>query len=281
MNRCAGGSSGRIPDREEFNVALPRPDLREPPLVVIVLPGNPLSALPFRPFSHYYDAEIGGNVLMVALAQHVSRSNSPGIASSRARPRPRMGKYPLVRRRLGVGAYPRSTLTTSGRRFYSPGIGRWVNRDAIEEDGGINLLEFAGNSGISGADPLGLSNVTLEPRSKEKEYAVAEVKCGGTIDELAKAIPLDPSDFTKWLHKNDPSDPALPTTVTDTLATTRKFKYPNMVHITFGFTYPLGVALWVLGGKYQTYYENKKYMVKYHKDVEEQNTGSTFANINS
>ena len=62
---------------------------------------------------------------MVALAQPLSRSKSPGISSSRLRPRPRTGKYP----------YPRSTRTTSGRRFYSPGIGKWLSRDPIWEKG--------------------------------------------------------------------------------------------------------------------------------------------------
>jgi len=58
---------------------------------------------------------------MVALAQALSRSNSPGIASSLGHPRPR----------TPGSAYPRSTLTTSGSRFYNPGLGRWLSRDPI------------------------------------------------------------------------------------------------------------------------------------------------------
>jgi RHS repeat-associated protein len=41
-------------------------------------------------------------------------------------------------------------------RFYSPQLGRWINRDPIEEAGGINLYGFVGNNGVSGIDPLGL-----------------------------------------------------------------------------------------------------------------------------
>ncbi|MGI5870397.1 MAG: RHS repeat-associated core domain-containing protein, partial [Kiritimatiellia bacterium] len=35
-----------------------------------------------------------------------------------------------------------------GRRFYKPGLGRWLNRDPIEEDGGANLYAFCGNDGV-------------------------------------------------------------------------------------------------------------------------------------
>jgi RHS repeat-associated protein len=42
-----------------------------------------------------------------------------------------------------------------GRRFYRPGLGRWLNRDPIEEDGGLNLYAFCGNDGVNAVDPLG------------------------------------------------------------------------------------------------------------------------------
>jgi RHS repeat-associated protein len=37
-----------------------------------------------------------------------------------------------------------------GYRYYNPEIGRWINRDPIEEEGGVNLFRFVDN------DPLGL-----------------------------------------------------------------------------------------------------------------------------
>ena len=33
-----------------------------------------------------------------------------------------------------------------GCRFYSPDLMRWINRDPIEEAGGVNLYAFCGNS---------------------------------------------------------------------------------------------------------------------------------------
>jgi RHS repeat-associated protein len=43
-----------------------------------------------------------------------------------------------------------------GYRWYDPLTGRWINRDPIKEDGGINLYGFVGNNGIFNRDKLGL-----------------------------------------------------------------------------------------------------------------------------
>jgi RHS repeat-associated protein len=47
-------------------------------------------------------------------------------------------------------------LSYFGYRFYSPGIGRWMNRDPIGEAGGINLYGFVQNDPGNLIDPLGL-----------------------------------------------------------------------------------------------------------------------------
>ncbi len=43
-----------------------------------------------------------------------------------------------------------------GYRFYNPQTGRWINRDPIEEQGGLNLYGFVGNDGMNGWDLLGM-----------------------------------------------------------------------------------------------------------------------------
>jgi len=43
-------------------------------------------------------------------------------------------------------------------RFYNPVLGRWVNRDPIEEAGGINMFGFVSNSPVRLFDPLGLED---------------------------------------------------------------------------------------------------------------------------
>ena len=43
-----------------------------------------------------------------------------------------------------------------GYRYYSPPLGRWLSKDPIEEEGGVNLYGFVENSGMNGVDLLGL-----------------------------------------------------------------------------------------------------------------------------
>jgi RHS repeat-associated protein len=42
-----------------------------------------------------------------------------------------------------------------GYRYYVPELGRWVNRDPIEEEGGVNLYNFTQNNPSDFVDPLG------------------------------------------------------------------------------------------------------------------------------
>ena len=49
-----------------------------------------------------------------------------------------------------------SGLYYFGRRFYSPRIARWLTRDPIEEDGGLNLYAYCGNASVDNVDPYGL-----------------------------------------------------------------------------------------------------------------------------
>ncbi len=44
-----------------------------------------------------------------------------------------------------------------GFRYYTPSNGRWLSKDPIEENGGVNLFGMVGNNPISFADPLGLA----------------------------------------------------------------------------------------------------------------------------
>jgi len=44
-----------------------------------------------------------------------------------------------------------------GYRYYSPGLGRWINRDPVYELGGLNIYAFVGNSGVEMYDVLGLA----------------------------------------------------------------------------------------------------------------------------
>ena len=48
-------------------------------------------------------------------------------------------------------------LTYFGYRFYSPALGRWINRDPLKERGGLNLHAFINNRSINYVDALGAS----------------------------------------------------------------------------------------------------------------------------
>lgn len=48
-------------------------------------------------------------------------------------------------------------LVYYGSRFYSPALGRFINRDSIAEAGGLNLYGFCGNDGVNRTDYLGNS----------------------------------------------------------------------------------------------------------------------------
>ncbi|MFT3867139.1 MAG: RHS repeat-associated core domain-containing protein [Nibricoccus sp.] len=43
-----------------------------------------------------------------------------------------------------------------GMRYYQPNLGRFINRDPAEEQGGINLYAFCGNDGVNRYDLLGM-----------------------------------------------------------------------------------------------------------------------------
>ena len=55
-------------------------------------------------------------------------------------------------------------LSYYGFRFYSPELGRWLSRDPIEEEGGINLYGFVNNNSVDVYDPFGLDFIAMAAR---------------------------------------------------------------------------------------------------------------------
>jgi RHS repeat-associated protein len=62
-----------------------------------------------------------------------------------------------------------------GYRFYSPGLGKWINRDPIEEDGGYNLYHFVANSPSNYGDRYGLFVFALSLEVETEVAPEAEV----------------------------------------------------------------------------------------------------------
>lgn len=57
--------------------------------------------------------------------------------------------------------FPGVRSAISGLRYYSPGTGRWLSRDPVEEQGGENLYGFIANNALSAIDPKGLAKFSV------------------------------------------------------------------------------------------------------------------------
>ena len=64
-----------------------------------------------------------------------------------------------------------------GYRFYLPELGRWLNRDPIEEGGGLNLYGFVKNNPVTRWDVLGLRGDSIEDK-RECDRCGPEVDSG-------------------------------------------------------------------------------------------------------
>ena len=62
-----------------------------------------------------------------------------------------------------------------GYRYYHPQTGRWINRDPIEEAGGLNLYGFVNNDGVNFWDYLGLVDLNLFDSDDKANF---DERCG-------------------------------------------------------------------------------------------------------
>jgi len=57
-----------------------------------------------------------------------------------------------------------SGLYYYGYRWYDPNLQRWLNRDLLEEFGGLNLYVIVSNDPVDNSDPFGLDETPPPPR---------------------------------------------------------------------------------------------------------------------
>lgn len=67
----------------------------------------------------------------------------------------------------------------SAQAFYNPSTGRWLNRDPIEERGGINLHAYVRNSPVNATDSLGLEPAPDCVEQCGKQNLIELGICGG------------------------------------------------------------------------------------------------------
>jgi RHS repeat-associated protein len=58
----------------------------------------------------------------------------------------------------------------SGHRYYSPTLGRFINRDPVEETGGLNLYGFCGNNSVNRWDMLGQTPTVIQWMDDDVDY---------------------------------------------------------------------------------------------------------------
>ena len=76
--------------------------------------------------------------------------------------KPRQAWKPSTPRSLGSwNVRPANIGVVAGRRYYSPGLGRWTSRDPIGERGGANSFGFVAGDPCDRVDSIGL--VTAYP----------------------------------------------------------------------------------------------------------------------
>ena len=165
----------------------------------------------FRPPTsdlHFYHYDGNGNV------SSVTDSNSAITARYEYDPFGRVlladGAY-TPRFQFSSKEYDQATgLNYYGYRFYSPELGRWINRDPIEELGGENLYGYVVNDPLNAFDLLGLSSLGKQcpdgwkPCAKEG-HVPGSNGCGpeGWKNRLVPDMPFWMIDFTESCNAHD------------------------------------------------------------------------------
>ncbi len=86
--------------------------------------------------------------------------------------------------------HAQSGLYDYGYRFYNAGLGRWINRDPIGEEGGVHLYAFVGNDAVNSWDEYGEqpSPQALAPVGGGILAAAAAFLAGVTIPAWAPPV---------------------------------------------------------------------------------------------
>ena len=87
--------------------------------------------------------------------------------------------------------------------YYDPGVQRWINRDPVEEHGGLNLFRFAANDPLDRVDVRGL---LVAPPPTMPPVVIGPVGCAFVVGGLC-ACAIDAVSCILW---PEPSPDPLP-----------------------------------------------------------------------
>ena len=102
-----------------------------------------------------------------------------------------------------------------GHRFYEPELGRFINRDPIEEDGGLNLYGFVGNDPVNFYDYLGMVlspplraddfNYSDEHKNEEADPDILDDELRDEAEGRARAIAMERAGgLLSWIVQGAP-----------------------------------------------------------------------------
>ena len=92
-----------------------------------------------------------------------------------------------------------SGLVYYGHRYYSPTFQRWLNRDPLGEEGGLNLYGFVDNNPINATDALGLvSSLNFVPASELAWMLGASAAFDAGLSIGMQKVMAGPCDELNW-----------------------------------------------------------------------------------
>ena len=85
-----------------------------------------------------------------------------------------LGTTPTDFNFTGLYRHGKSNLDLATYRAYDPDLGRWLSRDPIGEQGGLNLYRYVRNNTANQIDPLGLLDYNFAPGISDHARSLAE-----------------------------------------------------------------------------------------------------------
>ena len=134
----------------------------------------------------FYGYDGNGNVTLLtnSAGQDVGHYRYGAFGNTLEAEGPRAGENPY--RFSTKELHGPSGLYDFGLRFYSPGTGRWINRDPLQEDGGVNLYAMVGNDPINDVDEYGLQKRSAFQQFFWNMGEYLEVRGKGLLRHTAK-----------------------------------------------------------------------------------------------
>jgi len=153
-------------------------------------------------------------------------------------------------------------IATSANAFYDPTKGRFLSRDPIGEQGGMNLYAFVGNDAVNYIDSFGLWRVVRDGKARAMAYA----EYGDTIRRLSAVIRLNAREWKQWIKAERVE--TKPYSLDTRLTSCDIFSVPNTAYVDYDVglvSIPLALAARRYSSMLQDRWHNAGYFVDYSR----------------